>query len=50
METLVRMGEHIGEIRTDDERREFLSKRDGQEQKNSTIAQLLAHFPILNVK
>ena len=50
METLVRMGEHIGEIRNEDERREYLSKRDGSEKKNATITQLLANFPILNVK
>ena len=50
METLVRMGERIGEVRSENERLEYLSKRDAPEKKNATITQLLAHFPILSVK
>lgn len=50
METLVRMGEHIAERRTEEERQEYLSKRDAQETKNATINQLLKHFPVLSVK
>ena len=50
METLVRMGEHIGERRNEEERQEYLSKLDNQSKKNATITQLLTHFPILSVK
>ena len=48
METLVRMGEKIGQKRNDKERQEYLASASEMIQKNSTITQLLSHFPLLN--
>ncbi|UJR28392.1 hypothetical protein I4U23_009633 [Adineta vaga] len=46
METLVRMGERIGQRTSEEERRAFLSHTPQNSKKNSTITQLLSHFPI----
>jgi predicted ABC-type exoprotein transport system permease subunit len=48
METLVHMGEQIGQRRTEEERREYLSTLPKTGKKNSTITQLLSHFPLMN--
>lgn len=45
METLVRMGEQIGRRRNEDERQEYLSTYSKTRGKNTTIMQLLSHFP-----
>jgi hypothetical protein len=45
METLVRMGEKIGQRRSDEERHEYLSTASKIDKKNATITQLLSHFP-----
>ena len=44
METLVRMGEHIGQRLTDEERQEY-QMAPKKSPKNSTIAKLLRQFP-----
>ncbi|CAF0884504.1 unnamed protein product [Rotaria sp. Silwood1] len=48
METLVRMGEKIGQQRTNEERQEYLSNSLNLGKKNSTITQLFPHFPVMN--
>jgi predicted ABC-type exoprotein transport system permease subunit len=48
METLVHMGEQIGQRRTEEERRKYLSTLPKPDKKNSTITQLLNHFPLMN--
>ncbi|CAF4688934.1 unnamed protein product, partial [Rotaria sp. Silwood1] len=48
METLVRMGEQIGQQRTNEERQEYLSNSLNLGKKNSTITQLFPHFPVMN--
>jgi hypothetical protein len=48
METLVRMGEQIGQRRTDEERQEYLLNASKTENKHETITKLLNHFPTLN--
>jgi phosphatidylserine decarboxylase len=45
METLVRMGEKIGQRRNEKDRQEYLSTASKVAKKNSTITQLLSHFP-----
>ncbi|CAF0925907.1 unnamed protein product [Adineta ricciae] len=46
METLVRMGERIGQRTSAEQRREYLLRISSGSKKNSTISQLLSHFPI----
>ncbi|CAF2404568.1 unnamed protein product [Rotaria sp. Silwood2] len=48
METLVRMGEPIGQRRTNEERQEYLSNNSNIGKKHSTITQLFTHFPVIN--
>lgn len=48
METLVRMGEHIGQQTSDKQREEYLSNSRRNSTRNATISQLLFHFPLLN--
>ena len=48
METLVRMGEHIGQRTSEEERQEYLFHTPKISKKNATISQLLSHFPINN--
>ena len=48
METLVRMGERIGQRTSIEQRREYLLHTSSSSKKNSTISQLLSHFPILD--
>ena len=48
METLVRMGEHIGQRMSNDERQENALRNDKTAVKNPTIAQLLSHLPVLS--
>jgi len=48
METLVRMGEHIGQRRSDEERREYLLNATETGAKHETITKLLNHFPTLS--
>jgi hypothetical protein len=43
METLVRVGERIGQLRNEEERQEYLANNSSG--KNKTIMQLLNHFP-----
>ena len=45
METLVRMGEHIGQRTTNEQRQEYISNTSKNKTKNTTITQLLHHFP-----
>lgn len=49
METLVRVGEQIGQRTNDDERNEYLSHAARFGKKNATITQLLNHFPAINL-
>ena len=46
METLVRMGEQIGQRTDDRQRQQLLSKPVEVSAKNGTISQLMAHFPV----
>lgn len=48
METLVRVGERIGQRTSDDERAEHLSFAAKFSKKNSTISQLFGHLPIMD--
>jgi hypothetical protein len=48
METLVRMGEHIGQRTSEEQRQEYLLNSQKNCTKNSTIAQFLRHFPMMN--
>ncbi|CAF0841072.1 unnamed protein product [Rotaria sordida] len=48
METLVRMGEQIGQRRTDEERQDYLSNSINTGKKNSAITQLLTRFPVMH--
>ena len=48
METLVRMGERIGQRTNEEERQECLSNSRKSSMKNATITQLLSHFPNIN--
>jgi hypothetical protein len=48
METLVRMGEHIGQRRNAQQRQEYLSNIPKHGKKNATIRQLLNTFPALD--
>jgi hypothetical protein len=48
METLVRMGEHIGQRTNEEQRQEYLLNIPKTNKKNATIAQLLCHLPIIN--
>ncbi|CAF1137178.1 unnamed protein product [Adineta steineri] len=51
METLVRMGEHIGKRRTDEERQEYLANNPKTTKKNATVAELFNLVPLVkNVK
>lgn len=45
METLVQMGEHIGRLMTEDERQNYFQTKQNEQQVNSTISQLIHHFP-----
>ena len=45
METLVRMGEHIGQRASEEQRQEYLLNSHKNNIKNSTITQLLSFFP-----
>jgi hypothetical protein len=45
METLVRVGEQIGQRRSDEQRREYISNISKTGKKNATISQLFHHFP-----
>jgi hypothetical protein len=45
METLVRMGEHIGQRASEEQRQEYLSHSRKNSIKNATITQLLSFFP-----
>jgi len=45
METLVRMGEHIGERRSAQQRQEYLSNIPKNNKRHTTITQLLNNFP-----
>ncbi|CAF1234734.1 unnamed protein product [Rotaria sordida] len=45
METLVRMGEHIGQRTSEEERQKYLLNVPNDNKKNTTISQLLSHFP-----
>ncbi|CAF2112467.1 unnamed protein product [Rotaria magnacalcarata] len=49
METLVRMGEQIGQRRTDEERQEYLSNVSNNGAKNATITQLVTCFPAMSM-
>ena len=49
METLVRMGEHIGQRTSDKQHEEYLSNSRRNSTRNSTISQLLFHFPLLHL-
>ena len=49
METLVRVGERIGQRTSDDERAEHLSFAAKISKKNSTISQLFGHFPTMDL-
>lgn len=46
METLVRMGEHIGKRANEEQHQEYLSNSPQPTTKNSTITKLLSHFPM----
>ena len=46
METLVRMGEQIGQRTNDQQRQQLLSKPVEGSAKHGTIAQLMTHFPV----
>jgi hypothetical protein len=48
METLVRMGERIGQRMNDEQRQEYLANAQTTNEKYSTITQLLRHFPTSN--
>jgi hypothetical protein len=48
METLVRVGEQIGQRRSEEERREYLANISTASKKHTTITQLLKHFPIID--
>ena len=48
METLVRMGEHIGQRMSNNDREESAPRNDKTAMKNPTIAQLLSHLPVLS--
>lgn len=48
METLVRMGERIGQRTSEEQRQEYLSHPPRDSKKNSTIKQLLSHFPVMD--
>jgi hypothetical protein len=48
METLVRMGEHIGQRTSEEQRQEYLLHTPRSSKKNSTIIQLLSCFPTMN--
>jgi hypothetical protein len=45
METLVRMGEHIGQRTNEEQHREYLSHSRKNSIKNATITQLISYFP-----
>jgi hypothetical protein len=46
METLVRMGEHIGQRTNEEQRQHYLQNTPKSTRNNSTISQLLSYFPI----
>ncbi len=48
METLVRVGEQIGQRRTEEQRQEYLLNNPNNGKKHATITQLLKNFPIIN--
>jgi phage terminase large subunit-like protein len=48
METLVRMGEHIGQRTNEEQRQEYFLNIPKTNKKNATIAQLLCNLPIIN--
>ncbi|CAF4295717.1 unnamed protein product, partial [Adineta steineri] len=48
METLVRMGERIGQRTSEEQRQEYLSHPSRDTRENSTIAKLLSFFPLTN--
>jgi len=48
METLVRVGEQIGQRRSDEQRREYIANISKTDKKNATISQLFTHFPSPN--
>lgn len=48
METLVRMGEHIGQRTSDKQREEYLLNNQRNNTKNGTVSQLLMNFPVMN--
>ncbi len=48
METLVRVGEQIGQRRTEEQRQEYLLNNPNNGKKHGTITQLLKNFPIIN--
>ena len=51
METLVRMGEHIGQRVSEEQRQEYLLHTRKNSKTNSTISELISHLPIMkNVK
>jgi phosphatidylserine decarboxylase len=45
METLVRMGEHIGQRTSEEQRLEYLSHTPSSNKNNATISQLISYFP-----
>lgn len=49
METLVRVGERIGQRTNDDERAEYLAYAQKFSKKNAAISQLLNHFPTVSL-
>ncbi|CAF2583192.1 unnamed protein product [Rotaria sp. Silwood2] len=48
METLVRMGEHIGQRASEEESKKYLLNASQDNKKNTTISQLLCYFPTLD--
>jgi phosphatidylserine decarboxylase len=48
METLVRVGEQIGQRRSDEQRREYVANISKTDKKNATISQLFTHLPSPN--
>ena len=46
METLVRVGDHLGRRATDEQRQEYIANASNVTgEKNATITQLFTHFP-----
>ncbi|CAF5189369.1 unnamed protein product, partial [Rotaria magnacalcarata] len=45
METLVRMGEHIGQRTSQEERQQYLLGFSNDSNKNGTVTQILRFFP-----